>query len=211
MIARRWRWPLAVVLLVLGGTLTACGVPTGPPKAIPPGHVPAQLVSPSQPPNTTIPPGGLSFKVFLIDPQNTLAPYNRVVAVHAGLQGILDYLVAGPAAPEIDVGVTTAIPAGTAVLSSSPPVNNVVTVNFSADFGDPVSQQTQIQAVAQVVYTIASALQPTVSVLFEINSAPITVPTLSGAETAQPVTIADYPGMLSTTTTTTTPTTQPSH
>ena len=205
----RWRWALTVVLLVLAGTLTACGVPTGPPKAIPAGHVPAQLVSPSQPPNTTIPPGGLSFKVFLIDSQNDLAPYNRVVAVHAGLQGILDYLVAGPAAPEIEVGVTTSIPVGTAVLSTSPPVNNVVTVNFSTDFGDPVTEQAQIQAIAQVVYTVASALQPTVSVLFEIDGAPISVPTGSGTETAQPVTIADYPGMVSTTTTTTTPTTQP--
>jgi spore germination protein GerM len=194
------------VLVCLSFALGACGIPTGAPKPVPSGQVPGQLVSPNPPTtDTTIPSGGVPFEVYLINAQNQLQGYNRTVALHAGLIGILDYLVAGPSLPELEADVTTAIPSGTRVLSVTAPTksDNVVTVDFSTDFGDPVSEVTQIQAIAQVVYTIASAepLQPT-SALFEIDGALIDVPTGNGTETAQPVTVADYPGVVTTTTTT---------
>ncbi|HEY3941473.1 MAG TPA: GerMN domain-containing protein [Acidimicrobiales bacterium] len=203
----RRRTGLVLAAFCLGCLLVGCGVPTGPPKAVPSGQIPTGLLSPSLPPtNTTLPAGGVPFYVYLVDAQGQLAPYQREVALHSGLSAILDYLFAGPSLQDLEAGVTTAIPSGSQVLSVGPPSDNVVAVNFSADFGAPVSQHAQILAVAQVVYTIANApsIASTIGVIFEIDGTPIAVPTGSGAETTQPVTVANYPGLLAPTTTTTT-------
>ena len=120
------------------------------------------------------------------------------MGVHAAsLTVFLDVLVAGPSLNEALSGVTTAIPGGTRVLSVGGPANNVVTVNFSSDFA--VSGSAQVEAVAQVVYTIDDSPPPKpapTGVLFEIEGAPIPVPTGSGSETTTPVTVLNYPGML---------------
>ena len=198
---------LCAALLAVAG-LAACGVPTGPPSAIPAGQVPFNLISPNPPATTTSLPGGVPFNIYLFNPDGALQPFQRTVPVKvAGLTAILEYLVAGPSADEAVAGVSTFIPPDTRVLSVSPPVNGVITVNFS-DALRRVTGSSQGEAVEQIVFTIDNAPQipQTTGVQFEIDGFAIGVPKGNSPETLEPVTMADYPGATVGTTTTTTPT-----
>jgi hypothetical protein len=191
----------AVVLSAL--TLVGCGIPTGPPSAIPAGQVPPNLVSPNPSVTTsTIVAGAVRFNVYLFNASLTLTGYQRFLNVKAAaLNSILEILVTGPSPSEALFGVSTSIPADTAVLSVSGPVNNVVTVNFS-DALTRVTGTSQVQAVEQVVFTIdnAPSIPPSTAVLFEIDGLPIAVPKGNGVETNAPVSATDYPAATTTTT-----------
>lgn len=191
---------LGAALVAVTG-LTACGVPTGPPRAISPDQVPFALTSPNPPETTTsIVPSAVPFYIYLFTSIGTLTQYPRFLNVKvAGLTAILETLITGPSVLEAQSGVTTSIPADTRVLSVSPPVGRVVTVNFS-DALLRVTGSSQVQAVEQIVFTIDSA-QPSTAVQFEINGFAIEVPKGDGTETANPVTVADYPAATTTTTT----------
>ena len=66
---------VAAVLVCLAVGATACGIPTGPPQAIPPDQVPAQLLSPNPPTtSTTVPSAGVPFSVYLLNASNQVAP-----------------------------------------------------------------------------------------------------------------------------------------
>ena len=188
---------VAAVVAAAGLTATACGVPVGPPVALSKSNAPG-LFSPTVP--TTI-PVGVQVQVFLLDTSLVPTPVTRYVGVHAGLTSVLAALVAGPSTTESD---TTAIPVGTTI-ESVQIQNTTVTVNLSAAFA-LVSGQSQVQAVEQVVYTVATWLKrPSTGVLFEVDGLPTPVPTITpGSFVSDPVTVANYPLPTGTTTTTTT-------
>ena len=135
-----------------------------------------------------------SVQIFLVGPSPALQPVSREVPVPAPLSAVLSALVAGPTRSEIARGYTTAIPAGTLVLSNNESAGNVV-MNFNAAFGQ-VSGSAQVQAVAQVVFTVATQLADSTGVLFEIDGQPIPVPIGSGALVPGPVYLLDFPSFL---------------
>jgi hypothetical protein len=203
MVSQNRRRPLAhrrlFALLVSSGVfLAACGVPTSlGPRSIAKNQVPFGLLGPSAATPTTVPPSSSTLvpvQVFLVGPNPSLTAVTREVPVPAPLTAVLNALIAGPTRSETARGYSTAIPSGTQIISDQQVSGNVV-MNFNATFG-LVSGSAQVQAVAQIVFTIATQLQDSTGVLFEINGQPILIPIGSGALVPGPVYLLDFPSYL---------------
>lgn len=181
----RWRRRLAVAAVVLAGVvLTACGVPVGgSPATIARKNVPYGLLDKTAPstPSTTL-PTPYTVTIYFVGPTGHLVPEERDVPVpyhldsNAGLVAIMQSLIEGPTASEAQAGLQGAIPAQTKVLAGTAITGSVATLNLSADFGQ-LSGQTQIQAVAQVAFTLIGALPELTGVSFEIAGQHAQVPT----------------------------------
>lgn len=182
---RSWRRLLALAAVLLGGLgLSACGVPVGgSPATLAPKDVPYGLLkkaAPSTP--TTDLPTPFTVPIYFVAPTGHLVIEERDVPVpyrldsDAGLVAILQYLIVGPTTAEAQAGVQGAIPAQTKVLPGTAITGTVATVNLSANFGQ-LSGQTQIQAIAQVAFTVIGALPGLTGVSFEIEGQHAQVPT----------------------------------
>jgi hypothetical protein len=222
---RTGRRARAVAALALSaGALAGCGVAVSSgPVALPKSQVPNGLLSPNSPPApahdsaTSVP-----VQVYLLGPaddveavQRSVPKPTQILNVPAQLKVVLDRLLAGPTPDEAAQGYSTAIPAQTAVLSTSVASGNngvVVTVNFNDVFG-LVSGSAQVLAGEQVVLTVVGQIPGyTTGVLFQIDGVPtdIPVPRANGALVPGPVTVLDYlpPTPTPSTTTTTAPPTK---
>lgn len=178
----------AVLCLVV---LAGCGVPTqATPQRMARSAVPFSLLAPSAP-STTLPPAPVEVpvQVFLVAPNGHLAPVTRDVSFPAPLSAVLQALLAGPTNPEATSGLESAIPSGARVLSVSEAAS-VATIDLGSAFGQLVGQ-TQIEAIAQIVFT-ATALPGIHAVKFELSGQAIEVPAANGAETPGPLTRAQY-------------------
>ena len=71
------------------------------------------------------------------------------------------------------------------------PSADVVTVDFNTAFG-LISGTQEVQAVAQVVFTVTKQVGRQIGVQFEIEGVPTDVPTATGAEVAGPVSYDKY-------------------
>jgi spore germination protein GerM len=214
----------------VGGLLAAavlmgsagCGVVAdGGPRAIPATQVPFHLLTRAVPTttSTTAPIATAAVTVYFVaHTQQFLYLAQRAVPAPATLRTVLDELLAGPTTTERTAGVRTAIGDGVRLLSVRPlvikPSTDVVTVDFNLSFGQ-ISGTQQVQAVAQVVFTVAALLGPQVGVQFQIDGAATDVPTDTGAQVGGPVTKSQYASLTptapltATTTTTSTTTTAP--
>ncbi|MDA8267816.1 MAG: GerMN domain-containing protein [Actinomycetota bacterium] len=175
---------------LLGGALVAgCGVPIGThPSPITHAAVPFSLLDPAA---SSGPPGGattiapytsqrLTLQIYLVAPTSRLVAVDRVVPSPSDLVSILQALIAGPNSTEAATGLQGQIPAQTKVLGGTQIVNNVATVDLSAAFGQ-LAGQAQIQAIAQIVFTITGDLSGVTGVTFEIAGQPASVPQPDGA------------------------------
>lgn len=193
---------IAVGALVLAG----CGVPTGgAPHVIGHNQVPGGLLSPERitVPTTTPPQNDVPVNIYLLDTSAGLHSVGREVPFPAGLARVLAALMAGPTEGEILRGLGTAIPPGTRVLSAELH-DGVATVNLSAPFGQ-TSGVAQVQAVSQVVLTVAADTTTSTGVAFEVDGKPIEVPLGSGQQVPGPVYALSYVPPPTPPTTTTTP------
>jgi hypothetical protein len=170
----------------------ACGVPvTGAPAAISRHDVPFGLLARSSPTATTTPPpsstGLVTVQIYLVGPASHLVAEARDVPApaagvdsDAGLVTILQALVDGPTSAEAAAGLQGEIPTQTRVLSGTQITGSVATVNLSTTFGQ-LAGQSQIEAIAQVVYTVTGNLPMVSGVTFEIDGQPASVPLPDGA------------------------------
>jgi hypothetical protein len=178
----------AGTLAVLALLVASCGVPTGgAPHAVSRSQVPGGLLSPAHitVPTTTPPQNDVPVNIFLIASDTTLRSVVREVPFPAVLSRVLAALTAGPTQGEILRGLGTAIPPGTHVLSTTVQ-HGVATVNLSSPFGQ-TSGEAQVQAVSQVVLTVAADTTPATGVAFEVDGEPIEVPVGSGQQVPGPV------------------------
>ena len=199
MTPRRVRWPRWRRRVAVLGAATAlafvgagCAIPTGGPVTLAPSKVPFGLLNRHPPTTTTTTLPKCSFvpvKVFFLNANanNQPTPADRVVCGPAPLTAILTDLIAGPSSSEQNIGLTTAIPNGVAVLSATTS-GTVVTVNFNSAFGSIVGTATE-EAVAQVVATVANANGLGTGVIFQIEGARISVPIANGSQVPGPVNV----------------------
>lgn len=181
----RTRWATVVGGAVLAAALGACGVPVdSSPTALAKSGVPFGLLQPSPPATTTTAPkpATVTVQIFLLTVSNQLAPVTRDVPVPAALPTVMAALVDGPSNAEAAIGLQSAVPAGTQIISATIS-GGVATVDLGGTFGQLVGQA-QIDAVAQIVFT-ATALSAVGGVIFQLDGQPVAVPTASGAETAE--------------------------
>lgn len=182
------RWAAGVLALAGAGLLAGCGVPTGgAPRVIGRNQLPYGLLSPASVtvPTTAPVQNDVPVNVFLIDSSDAPASVGREVPFPAVLEKVLDALMAGPTQGETLRGYTTAIPPGTRVLSASVH-DGVATVDLSAPFGQIVGVA-QVQAVEQVVFTVAADTTVSTGVLFEVDGQPTQVPIGTGQQVSGPV------------------------
>jgi spore germination protein GerM len=193
----------AVLVVVAGAALAACGVPTtGAPSAIPKSQVPAALLAEAPPPTTTTTSPKLNLvpaTIYFYD-GSSLQPVSRDIEFPATLLDVLHDLTQGPTGAEMQSGLTTAIPTTTRVLSAVS-ANGQATVNFNAAFGQ-ITGPAQVQAVTQVVLTVVGQVGASTGVRFEIEGQPTEVPDASGVEQSGPIYLWQ---MVPITTTTTAP------
>ncbi|HWD56239.1 MAG TPA: GerMN domain-containing protein [Acidimicrobiales bacterium] len=190
--ARRGRLA-ALALVSLGLFAAGCAIPTqGSPSSIAASRVPFHLLDPHPPPTTTTtqpkPSSYVGVKVFFLNgnANDALTPADRLVGAQSPLTAIITALVAGPGIGDSAAGLTTAIPSDVVVLSAATTATNVVTVNFSAAFGQITGTATE-QAVAQVVATVVNEVGLATGVIFEIAGQRIQVPVANGSQVAGPV------------------------
>ena len=188
---------MALCAVFVGGlALAACGIPTQQqPSTISPSRVPLHLASPGGAGTNTTQPNAKSevqVTVYLLNPDNSLAPVHRFVQVPAPLDSILTALMGGPTQADENDGVYTAIPSDVAVLPAAPPQGSVVTVNFNDAFGQITGADAEL-AIYQVVATVVLAQGKLgTGVLFEIDGQPTSVPVSSGAEVSGPVYLSQF-------------------
>lgn len=176
-----------------GLALSACGIPT---EAT--AHAIAATAHVNAAPVTTTSvaatrAGTVRITVFFIAAHAYLVPEARYVKPPASVTTAIDALLVGPTTHELDTtGITTAFPRGTGIkLIHANRVGDVTTLDFNATFGS-VSGSQEVLGVAQVVFTVAEDLQPTVGVIFEIDGSPIPVPVASGELVSSPVHQSNY-------------------
>ena len=184
----------ALILSVLALLATGCAIPTqSSPSVMPSSKVPFGLLNPHPPTTTTTQPKPSSFvpvKVFFLNSAAQLTPAVRYVAAPAPLDAIVRAMLAGPYSSESAQGITTAIPSDVAVLSVTPPQNNIVTVNLN-DVGTITGSNSEL-AVAQIVTTIVTASGVNTGVLFEIDGQRTSVPIANGSQVSTPVYLLDF-------------------
>lgn len=184
---RRLAAVAVVGLLVL---VAGCGIPSQPrPHAVPTDQVPFGLLAPpTTPPSPTTTPGlAVRVEVFLVN-NDRLSPVIRNITAPATPAQVLKSLVAGPTPQEAAAGLRSAL--GDQALPISVLPGPDAAVDLGAGFAQ-ISNQDQILALAQVVYTL-TALQGVSGVRFTLDHKPIEVPRADGTLTPGPLTRADY-------------------
>jgi hypothetical protein len=191
--ARRRRLVAVSAVVALGGIgLAACGVPvSGTPAAIARHDVPFGLLAKSPPTSTTTTSpsdtGLTTVQIYLVGPSGRLVAEARDVpspvgglATDQGLVTVLQALIDGPTAAETTNGLQGEIPTQTKVLSGTGLDGPLATVDLSTTFGQ-LAGQSQIEAIAQVVYTVTGNIPGVSEVTFEIAGQPASVPLPDGA------------------------------
>ena len=178
---------MALIVVTAACGLSACGVPiNSAPSALSKSAVPFGLLGPSTPTSTTssVPsPVQVPVQIYFVGTGGRLVAVDRDVPVAApGLVTVLGALVDGPTDAEAAAGLQNYVPAQTVVLGATLTAG-VATVNLSGTFGQLVGQ-TQIDAVAQIVFT-ATALPDVTGVAFELDGQAVEVPVADGAQVPQ--------------------------
>lgn len=181
---------IAIASLVVAGA--ACGISDqSEPDAIDRRDVPFELLaSTTSPPPTTVATAEAAFPIVLVAGER-LVELTRAVPVPAGARQVLRSLLAGPTSAEAAVGVSTAIPSGTRIVSASRRGGSL-RIDLA---GLVLSGGDQTNAVGQIVLT-ATAIDGIARVRFRVDGEPVQVPTGDGTLVPGPVTRTDYEALL---------------
>lgn len=178
-------FPVVVVVCLLAG---ACGVPVD--------DAPRDLDRPRPASGSHRPvPGGLGSAVerlYLVR-DGALVRTVRRVQVAPTPQRMLDDLLAGPTTAELRDGLTSAL--STMRVDSMTVVQRRATVTISHPLGE-AARSDEILAYGQIVCTLTSQGAEIGTVSFATAGRPLGVPRGDGSLSSQPLTIADYAGLL---------------
>ena len=183
---------LAVLGFSLGIILAGCGsddaVSLGPPPRTGPSEINAT------PTGTSTVPTSTSFEVWFASGERLVAERRTHTPTLGVAAAALEALLAGPTRAERASGVSTAVPAGTRLLSVS--INGgIATVDLTSEYqsgGGSFSMQVRL---GQVVYTLTQF--PTVKkVRFQLDGAPVNVFSGEGIVLDHPVGRSDYEDLL---------------
>ena len=130
-------------------------------------------------------------RIYLLGPGTNGRPLRSVPRDYGGrLQTLIEALVEGPNAAEVDQGLHSAIPSDVDVLSVDLD-DGVVDVDLSSQVLDTPPADLQL-AVAQIVLT-ATELRGDRSVIIRVNGKAESWPNGAGQDQSTPLTIYDFP------------------
>lgn len=191
MTGRRAGAVAAVLVLVLGG----CGIRAeDSPRAI--GTELGRTSLPVDQADGT-PAVEIATSVYLVTPAGRLRPTARQVRVSprpsTHLASVLDALIGGPSATEVDDGLRSAVPSTTEVRAVTVDGDTAV-VDLSEEFAS-IGGQRELLAVGQVVLTVTTF--PGVrQVLLRLDGRPTALPRPDGSLVDGPVALSDYAELL---------------
>jgi hypothetical protein len=167
------RLSAAVLVVVLAG----CGIASETDaNRVAPDEVPFGLLDDQV---TTTIASGTTEPVYLVT-NDRLVPVDRTVPVGGELTDLLELVIDGPSGVEEELGITTALPAGT--VGSAREARGVAVVDLTAEFGD-IRSADQPLALAQIVYTLTA--QPGIgAVRFTLEGQDVDVPLPDGTSAA---------------------------
>lgn len=180
----------STLLLVL--LLAGCGVTTDEsPRAMSPENVPFRLLAPETSTTTTTiaddtkqSPVG----IYLVTADGALVRQTRSVTGAPNIEKALRALLGGPTPAEAQAGLATALTAEPGSLRGVEESDGLVTVDLSSDV--LVTGERQIQAIAQVVFTVTDFR--VTGVLFRFDGQPREVPDGTGELTSEPLDRSDF-------------------
>jgi hypothetical protein len=108
---------------------------------------------------------------------------------------LIEILLLGPNADEVQAEFNTAIPSGTELINARTQ-GQVLTVNLTPEILE-LDRQNLTRAAAQIVYT-ATELDGIEAVQIEVDNVRLSAPTGDGDDTTEPLRTYDYPGLLQT-------------
>lgn len=183
---------LIATVALLAAVLTACG-DDGDGTAVT-AAPPATATVPATTPAATVPstaPEQVEAEVWFVSGER-VAAVTRAVTPPAVARAAMTELLRGPGADETAAGLSTSIPAGTALLGLRI-VGGVAEVDLSGEFASGGGSLSMLTRVAQVVYTLTGF--PTVrSVRFLIDGERVTSIGGEGVIVDPPLTRADVEG-----------------
>jgi hypothetical protein len=168
--------------------LPACGVPV---DDVPRPVAGEELPGASAPQTLT---GPLTTKaenrtIFLLD-EGRLMRAVRAIDDPVGLPDVVTALLDGPTEDEVEMGLRSAIPPETELLSATID-GNIATLDFSSQFADVVGDA-QRYSLAQVVWT-ATSYPGVDGVRIAIDEQLVQVPNADGQLVERPLTRIDFP------------------
>lgn len=193
-----WRLAACIGALALGGGLAGgCGIPLQQSAQPIASDLLPEPVRSASPPAGNPSTGGVHVEdaVYFTTAGAFVVPEPRYFKPHATVGTVVTALLDGPTQREYAEGVQTALGGGIHLLSWKVS-GDTVTVDFTETFLS-LSGTQEVLGVAQVVYTIASFLDPAYSVLFETTGDPIFVPVGTGALVSGKVHVSEYTSLLS--------------
>ena len=201
-----------MIVTVLAALVTACG-PGGATDAGPvttreaPGTDPATTSSTAAPaaPGTAASTTSTTLStpstdqrfvdIYLIKDASYAVAVTRAVPATPGVAGnAIRALIAGPTEPELDEGLSSAIPADTLLLGIVID-DGLATIDLGREFESGGGSFAMLGRLAQVVYTLTQ-FQTVDAVQFRLDGEPITVFSGEGILLEKPVTRGDYASIL---------------
>jgi hypothetical protein len=184
--------PLAIVLLVVTGILSACAIQ---PEAMP-DDVPAERSGVFGDLSTGDVATGTN-RVFLLAPTDAEEP-QRLRSVLRGVPStaaeVLGSLFAGPNAEERAEGLDTAIPADVELTSTPRTAGEILTIDLNDVFAELTPDGLRL-AVAQIV-TTATEIDGVRAVQLRVDGERRVWPRGNGELTDDPLTEYDFPGLV---------------
>ncbi|MGC1214799.1 MAG: GerMN domain-containing protein [Micromonospora sp.] len=182
----RWSRSLLLVVVLLAG----CGVPVdGSPREVqaPPGPFPT--------PVTSSPTGsaGRVDETLCFVREDRLEQVVRRVDVLPPVDVHLQHLLAGPAGPERDNGLTSAL-TGTVVVAGARVSGSLAEVDVR-EAADETGRSDEVLAFGQLVCTLTGR-EDVDRVSFRRDGQPLDVPRADGSLSREPLTAADYGPLL---------------
>lgn len=177
------------LLVALAVTITGCGIPDqSSPVPIDNARLPPERSAASLPRTPT----STSVTLYFVNTGNRLLAVTHTAA-YKGLNATIGGLLDGPTQQETSSGATSAIPAGTKLISSS--VNgSVAQLDFSNVLAS-VSGQEQLLAFAQIVAT-ATTIPGINAVQVAVAGQSVNAPLPDGTLAQEPVTRSNYTSLL---------------
>ena len=175
----RQRSALAACTLSAAALVAACGISLdSEPRLLEEAEIPPELLAPTTSTTQSSPEMSRTFLVYFVE-DGELVPRGRDLSLPATIDKLLNALFVGPSDSETELGLTSALPAGTQILGTAMSASNVLELNLAEGTLEQIEGEFQRLAIAQIVFTVTE-LDIVDWLKVRIEGAPRTLPTDEG-------------------------------
>ena len=179
-LAVRQKLALAAFALAAAALVAACGISLdSEPRLLEETEIPPELLAPTTSTSGSSTEMSRTFLVYFVEGDGELVPRGRDLSLPATVDKLLNALFVGPSDSETELGLTSALPAGTQILGTALSAPSVLELNLAEGTLEQIEGEFQRLAIAQIVFTVTE-LDIVDSLRVRIEGAPRTLPTDEG-------------------------------